>query len=88
MAEKDGRKSWVVVNRAPVMTLWAAVVAEVLGFAHDEALTLGRAVAGLNSYSKGVSLGRFSSRLPKRSEKSGGRFAKRTREQELIAHSS
>jgi len=41
------------VNRAPVLTLWAAVVAEVLGFKHAEALTLGRAVAGLNAYSKG-----------------------------------
>ena len=60
MVEKDGRKSWVMVNRAPVLTLWAAVVAEVLGFEHDdEALTLGRAVAGLNAYSKGVSLGLF-----------------------------
>jgi hypothetical protein len=48
-----------MVNRAPVLTLWAAVVAEVLGFEHDEALTLGRAVAGLNAYSKGVSLGLF-----------------------------
>ena len=47
------------MNRAPVLTLWAAVVAEVLGFEHDEALTLGRAVAGLNAYSKGVSLGLF-----------------------------
>ena len=59
MAEKDGRRSWVMVNRAPVLTLWAAVVAEILGFEHDEALTLGRAVAGLNAYSKGVSLGLF-----------------------------
>ena len=41
------------------MTLWAAVVAEVLGYEHDEALTLGRAVAGPNAYSKGVSLGHF-----------------------------
>ena len=41
------------------MTLWAAVVAGVLGFEHDEALTLGRGVAGLNAYSKGVSLGLF-----------------------------
>jgi hypothetical protein len=47
------------VNRAPVLTLWAAVVAERLGFAWDEALTLGRAVAGLNAYSKGVRLGLF-----------------------------
>jgi hypothetical protein len=32
------------INRVPVLTLWAAVVAERLGFDHDEALTLGRAV--------------------------------------------
>jgi len=30
-----------------------------LGFEHDEALTLGRAVAGLNAYSKGLHLGLF-----------------------------
>ena len=59
MPDEDGKTSWVMVNRAPVLTLWAAVVAEVLGFEHDEALTLGRAVAGLNAYSKGVSLGLF-----------------------------
>ncbi len=59
MAEKEGERNWVMVNRAPVLTLWAAVVAEVLGFEHDEALTLGRAVAGLNAYSKGVTLGLF-----------------------------
>ena len=47
------------MNRAPVLTLWATVVAEVLGFEHDEALTLGRTVAGLNADSKGVSLGLF-----------------------------
>ena len=34
-------------------------MAEVLGFEHDEALTLGQAVAGLNAYSEGVSLGLF-----------------------------
>jgi hypothetical protein len=42
MAEKDGKRSSLMVNRAPVVTLWAAVVAEVLGFEHDEALTPGR----------------------------------------------
>jgi len=52
MPEKDGRRNWVMVNRAPVLTFWAAVVTEVLAFEHDEALTLGRAVAGLNAYSK------------------------------------
>lgn len=49
----------VTINRAPVLTLWAAIVAERLGFTHEEALTLGRAVAGLNAYSKGRALGIF-----------------------------
>jgi len=49
----------VKVNRAPVLTLWAAIVAERLGFARAEALTLGRALAGLNAYSKGKALGLF-----------------------------
>jgi hypothetical protein len=47
----------VTINRAPVLTLWASVVAERLGFGRDEALTLGKAVAGLNAYSKGRALG-------------------------------
>jgi len=49
----------VTVNRAPVLTLWAAVVAERLGFDHEAALTLGKAVAGLNAQSKGRALGIF-----------------------------
>ena len=49
----------ISINRAPVLTLWAAVVAERLGFNRDEALTLGRAVAGLNAQSKGRRLGIF-----------------------------
>src|SRR6185437_2031350 len=49
----------ISINRAPVLTLWATVVAQRLGFAEDEALTLGRAVAGLNAYSKGRRLGLF-----------------------------
>jgi len=44
------------VNRGPVLTLWTTL-AEVSGFEHDEALAIGRNVAGLNAYSKGVSLG-------------------------------
>jgi hypothetical protein len=39
------------------MTLWAAIVAEQLGHAHETALTLGRAVAGLNAQSKAVHIG-------------------------------
>src|SRR4051794_32781816 len=45
------------INRAPVLTLWAAVVAERLGFDRATALTLGQAVAGLSAHAKGVSLG-------------------------------
>ena len=52
---------FIKINRAPVLTLWAAVVAERLGFKRAEALTLGRAVAGLNAYAKGVALGLFRS---------------------------
>jgi len=49
----------ISINRAPVMTLWAAVVAQRLGFAWDEALSLGKAVAGLNAQAKGRRLGIF-----------------------------
>ena len=49
----------ISINRAPVLTLWAAVVAQRLGFAEDEALTLARALTGLNAYSKGRKLGIF-----------------------------
>lgn len=45
------------VNRAPVLTLWASVVAQRLGFDYNEALTLGRAVCGASAYAKGKSLG-------------------------------
>ena len=50
-------ESKILINRAPVLTLWAAAVAERLGFNRDEALSLGKAVAGLNAQSKGRRLG-------------------------------
>lgn len=49
----------IAINRAPVLTLWAAVVAERLGFDEDEALTLGKSLAGLNAQAKGRRLGIF-----------------------------
>jgi hypothetical protein len=49
----------ILINRAPVLTLWAAVVAERLGFGWEEALSLGKAVAGLNAQTKGRALGIF-----------------------------
>jgi hypothetical protein len=49
----------ISINRAPVLTLWASVVAQRLGFDEDEALTLGKALAGLNAQAKGRRLGIF-----------------------------
>ena len=49
----------ICINCAPVLTLWAAFVAEQLGFDVDEALTLGKAMAGLTAQSKGRRLGVF-----------------------------
>ena len=49
----------IQINRAPALTLWATTVAERLGFDRDEALSLGKAVAGLNAQSKGQRLGIF-----------------------------
>jgi hypothetical protein len=49
----------IEINRAPVLTLWAAVVAERMGFDRPEALTLGKVLAGLNAQSKGRMLGLF-----------------------------
>jgi len=43
----------VSINRVPILTLWASIVAEHLGFDEDASLTLGRAVAALNAQSKG-----------------------------------
>jgi hypothetical protein len=55
----------IKINRAPVLTLWAAVVAEQLGYDHAAALTLGKVVAGMNAQSKGRRLGIFEeSKLP------------------------
>ncbi len=47
----------IMVNRAPVLALWGAVVAERLGYDWEEALSLGQAMAGLNAQSKGRALG-------------------------------
>ena len=57
------------MNRAPVLTLWAAVVAEKLGHDRDAALSLGKAVAGLNAQSKGRMLGIYGP--PKAPERKG-----------------
>ena len=59
----------ILINRAPVLTLWAAVVAERLGYDRNAALTLGKAVAGLNAQSKGRMLGIYGEpKSPERGE--------------------
>jgi hypothetical protein len=57
----------ITINRAPVLTLWAAIVAERLGFDKPAALTLGKALAGYTAQSKGQLLGIYH---PKESEES------------------
>lgn len=47
----------MLINRAPVLTLWATIVSQRLGYSADEALTLGKAVAGYTAQFKGRSLG-------------------------------
>jgi hypothetical protein len=56
---KEGMADFILINRAPVLTLWASVVAERLGFDRAAALTLGKAMAGLTAQTKGRSLGIF-----------------------------
>src|SRR5689334_5958186 len=49
--------SSVRVNRAPVLTLWAAIVAERLGYPPETALSLASAVAGTAARAKARRLG-------------------------------
>jgi hypothetical protein len=69
----------IEINRAPVLTLWAAVVAERLGHDPEAALTLGRGLAGLNAQSKGRRLGIFE----KKKDKAAGKATKEVRSMNL-----
>jgi hypothetical protein len=62
----------ILINRAPVLTLWASTVAERLGFDQYEALSLGKAVAGLTAQSKGRRLGIYKP-VPKEVKKARAR---------------
>jgi hypothetical protein len=70
-------KHTIQINRAPVLTLWAAVVAERLGYDRATALTLGRAVAGLNAQAKGRRLHIFEEPTPSASERLGAKAPRR-----------
>ena len=66
----------ILINRAPVLTLWGAVVAERMGFKWDEALSLGKTLAGLTAQSKGRRLGIYkpSAKKEMREKKHGEEF--------------
>lgn len=49
----------ILINRVPVLTLWAAAVAERQGYDWDESLSLGRAVALLTTQNKGEYFGEY-----------------------------
>ena len=55
--DEDGGGGMIMINRAPVLTLWVAVVAKREGFKFEEGLSFGRAIAGLLAQSKGRKLG-------------------------------
>src|SRR3954453_3781543 len=57
MAQHSDHPEPIRVNRAPVLTLWAATVAQRLGHPQETALTLGRAVAGSSAQAKARRLG-------------------------------
>jgi hypothetical protein len=46
-----------VINRAPLMTAWATIVAERLGFEREEALSIGSVYTEMNAVAGGLSLG-------------------------------
>jgi hypothetical protein len=49
----------VTVDGPPVLTLWAAVIANRLGYDHEAALTLDKTVAGLNAQGSSYRQHRF-----------------------------
>lgn len=56
-ASKPSQEGEIKVNRAPVLTMWVAAVAERQGFTFDEAVTFGKAISGLFAHSKGKRIG-------------------------------
>ncbi len=47
------QEQYVKINRAPVLTLWVAVVAARQGFSKEAGLTFGKAISGMLAQSKG-----------------------------------
>lgn len=73
------------INRAPVLTLWAFVVAERLGQPKDTALTLAKALAGLNAQSKGQRIGIFEKPSEDRSKEAQPKKSEAESKQQYIS---
>ena len=59
-AEQDSQAASmepVEINRAPVLTLWVAAVAQREGHSRESALTFGKAISGMLAQSKGKAIG-------------------------------
>jgi hypothetical protein len=63
----------ITINRAPVLTLWAAIVAERQGYSFEEGLTIGRWVSGVLAQSKGRALGIYEAKERSEAEKEARR---------------
>ncbi len=50
----------IEINRAPVLTLWIAVVSNHMGYSWETSMTIGKVFAGLNAQAKGKLLGIYS----------------------------
>ncbi|KAJ7068338.1 hypothetical protein C8F01DRAFT_1017602, partial [Mycena amicta] len=48
-----------VVNRAPLLTAWATLVAEKIGFQREEALSIASVFTEINALAKGISIGKY-----------------------------
>lgn len=76
----NGVDDAVHINRAPVLTLWVVVVAEIAGFSREEACTYGRWVAGMLAQSKGRALGIFDTPEPSEGTQQKSRAKRRKSE--------
>jgi hypothetical protein len=83
---KQGPKQ-VLINRAPVLTLWVAVVAEREGYTFEEGLSFGKFISGLFARTKGKRIGIFDdemeSEVQKAAEKGGSKNQKKRKLEEV-----
>ena len=63
----------ITINRAPVLSLWALVVARRLGHSKDTSLSLAKAIAGMSAYAKAKSLGLVEEREPSKKKEGAAR---------------